>query len=1170
MRTKIKYTVSALLSFLLCAAMLCGVIFPATADDAELPSLDYKNPAIDSPVTLSAYDLYTMLLQETANGGAVQTPTAGEKLYLESTGVELTYTDFIPDSCINTQYDSERGVLYVTVTPYTYHAANGADVTWIPQRVVFKQQTYTFINSNDLYSTTIANCYETGDFRMQVEYAWKVELPQDVVFLLRQEAYEKGYAASLVMDAYRKELNEYQTRVDIKEKWDAYEKWEADYANYVVQKAIYDELKEKYDAYMVEYNAYQATLDAYTQWQNYFAQEEAFKQNQEPYAKYANYYKQYKAAVDKLAMFESIYVTEPRGWSMYADIMGGAVTEVLSKQDLLIAGGCNADDIHLAGNSTENLRVLLKGYADLRNAHWNSEYEKYKALYTYYTEKYDALTQNFCNLYRTLKGLYENTAVSNYIGLKEKTEHYRQLVGHLFVVSTALDIESTRNEDSWRIDRKKLLDVIDSVHYFADGDWDPKTTAFPATEVPYVERVEEPVRPSVVNPGVMPSDPPEEVKNPGEAPAVVEDPSGTPKPQAPQPVGTKPQEPVFSAAVVQLYKDVESGQLKKFSGDIHAETLTITKQVDREVSIKNIKTVTLYHPDGSIYKQISVEAGKGIEKLEPYPFANLEGYNFVWLRWACMLPNGDYADVNTDCITENLSLYPLYRATPKVYTITWIIDGVSHVTECYYGLVPNPDAYISKFPYEDAYYVYEFSGWDHEIESVKGDATYIGFTEKSPKKFKVTWVLENGAKVITEEWEYNHTPILDFDPFYITSTSKFTFWKWDREVLPATRDITYTAKYKETPLASASSDTIYEIINSDTELTVLATKPTVKMAEAARLADELGKKLTVRWDGVLSISLEGEELKTYIAGGCLPLFLSTEQGGNEILYSFEYFSLAGNVSDLPCATVRFETSRSNGKETVYEVQTENGWERPADATFLAEGGFLARCRFAYSIKPQASEFCNVAQMNTKGIVGEWISLDLNCIYGYRIVGATVKDANGVEIPLTGLSFQMPASTVSVVLHIEQIVYTVTFMVDGKVWHSAQYHAGDEIQLPADPTKGAEGDYRYTFTGWGNVPAVATGEKENMVFEASWVKSQIVNDYDSGHNNNVLFGVVLPCVLAAGVLVIVFFILRKKARKMGGWRILGAKVRASLSACFGKTKRILKKKSKKSQDNKTKS
>ena len=184
--------------------------------------------------------------------------------------------------------------------------------------------------------------------------------------------------------------------------------------------------------------------------------------------------------VNKLALLESLFQKDSRGWCMYNDIMGSAVTEVLSKQEHLIAGGCNANDIYLAGTATENLRVLLKGYSDLRTAKYQSDYEKYKALYEYYTTHYDALEQNFCDLYKTLKGLYGNTVVSNYIAIKGKSEHYRQIVGHLFVISTALDQTVERDEDSWRMDRKTLHEVIEDIHYLPDGDWYPHKITMPS------------------------------------------------------------------------------------------------------------------------------------------------------------------------------------------------------------------------------------------------------------------------------------------------------------------------------------------------------------------------------------------------------------------------------------------------------------------------------------------------------------------------------------------------------------------------------------------------------------------------------------------------------------------------------------------------------------------
>ena len=1131
MRTKLSYTATALLSLVLCAVLLCGAVLPAMAEEAELPSLDYSNPNIESTASLSAYELYTALLDSA--------PTAGEALYWQQSALTLKYTSLIPDNCMDTQYDGDRGVLDITLLPYVYHAVNGSDVTWIPQKLFLEGKAYDLTPGDGVYTAHIENCFYSGDFDMQVDYVCQIQIPREVVSALRHEAYQKGYDAHLLMEDYRQKLSVYEALVDMQNKWDAYEKWEEDYANYLIEKEIYDQLKKKYDAYMVEYNKYQAVVDAQNQWLDYFAQQEAYPQKQQAYAEYVKYERVYQAALDKLAMFEAIFKKESRGWSMYTDIMGNAVTEVLSKQDLLATSGCNPDDIYLAGSATENLRVLLKGYADLRNRQWKSNYEKYKALYTYYTKHYDALRQNFCDLYKTLKGLYENTAVSNYIGLKNKTAHYQQLVGHLFVISTALDQSSERNEGIWRIDNKKLRDVIEDIHYFPDGDWHPQSTPYPAKEVPRAERPAEPVEPSVELPTFIPNPPPV-VENPGDPPAVVEDPSATPRPEAPKPIGNKPQPPALSEVADLLCREVESGELKKFEQYVYSETLVLTSRVEHEISIQNFKTVTLYRPDGSVYLRIPVDYGKGIE-LDPYPFEESPAYTYEWLRWIRLLPNGETVDADVSCVTENIALYPRYNATPKIYYITWIVDGVSNTVPYYYGVIPDGTGFIKQFPYETQYHRYEFSGWTPEIAPVTGNATYEGWAVSSLKSFNVTWVIKNGAESITEEWEYDTIPTFGGDPSYVDSHYRYVFAGWDKAVSRVTRAATYTAIYKREPLASGGLNEAMEVVWGEADITVIATQSSIKPHQAAILADETGKALTISWAGKLSVSLLGDELKKYIAGGCPTLYLYSQQNGDTVIYQFDHSAAIGGASALPQFSIQFEGVKGNDRETVFEVRTQDGWARLPDSTYVAKGAFEARCQYAYSIIPVANKFCNVMQMTSKAVPGDWVSLKLNCVYGYKVTGATVTDAEGNEIAVESLSFQMPASVVNVVLEVELIVYRVTFLVNGEVWHQAEYFAGDEIVLPENPPKRTEGDYTYTFTGWGDVPAIVMGEDEELVFEASFSQALIIDDYDTGHNNDVVFTIILPIVGAVLVLVIAFLIANRIVRKKGGWRVVTIKI-----------------------------
>ena len=218
MKIKFSYIASALISILLCAVMLCGAILPIAAEETELPSLNYCNPNIESGATLSAYDLYTALLDTT--------PTAGETLYWQTSDLTLKYTDSIPDACIDTHYDGDLGILDITLLPYTYHAANGAELTWLPQSLFLEGTQYELISNNGTYKAHIENCFYSGDFDMQVDYTCQVEIPKEIVSALRNEAYTAGADAYELIQDYNQKLAVYEALVEMQNKWDAYEKWE--------------------------------------------------------------------------------------------------------------------------------------------------------------------------------------------------------------------------------------------------------------------------------------------------------------------------------------------------------------------------------------------------------------------------------------------------------------------------------------------------------------------------------------------------------------------------------------------------------------------------------------------------------------------------------------------------------------------------------------------------------------------------------------------------------------------------------------------------------------------------------------------------------------------------------------------------------------------------------
>ena len=1164
MKNKFGYAVSAIISFLLCAVILCGTVLPTMAEEATIPSLDYSNPAIENSKSFSVQELYNILLEREA--------TEGEVLYWQEQELSLTYNDNIPNSSINTHYENE--ILNVTIEPYVYTATNGAVVTWVPESIKLETtngdwEEYELTEQNGVYVAQIG-CKYSGDFEMKVSYACEVTISGSIITALRNDAYQVGAEALAQMNVYESQKAAYDAKYEqyTKEQaaYEEYVRHKEAFDKYVVEKAEYDQKFSVYNAYLSALAEYEALVYAHEQWDKYYDDVANYGDRLQNYYKYEDYLSYRDAAINTLGMFESVFVTEERGWCMYNDIMGSTVTQVLGRQDELIAAGCNAADITLAGDATENLRVLLEGYYKLRTAKDVSEHEKYKAMYEYYKTNYDALKKNFCDLYKTLKGLYDNSAVSGYISLQGKTLHYRQLVGHLFVVSTAFDTAAAREESSWRIDRKPLTEVIDtSVHYFADGNqWYPSAT-YPETEVKLAEKPADPVKPTVAFPTQeRPTEAPAEVANPGTPPTVVTDP-GDPKDEPTHP-GSAPRSPEldFSNTVKTLYQEVKSGTLSLSNDSVpEFKTVMLCIEVTQPVSIKNIKTVIFCDAYGQPYRTEHKNYGETI-KCAVLERETTAEFTYEFLGWQDAQGNlyGKTAEIE---VTQNVTLYPRYRATRRMYTVTFVVENANGEEQIKtvtreYGTKLNPKQYVN-VPATNELYVYAFSGWKNnngelvdEI-TVTGNETYRGTIEQSDRLYTVTWVINEDERkeTYTTELKYGDTPVFSGDTTIFSDTYAYYFSKWDNKLSAVKKDITYTALYKKVPLATCGN-VMLAIAHSETEITVSAIGSEVSVKEAALLALQTGKKLTVCWNDVLSVSLSGEGLQNYVNCGTPNLKLQVSQKGNIEIYEFKYLGIAANTSSLLQADVRFVYGEANGQKTLFEVQTADSWERLAKDQATVNGNFKARRAYAYSISWVPSDYCDVRTMIKQATEGEQVSIALECQYGYKIVGATIVTAEGETITVSGVSFQMPASAANITLQVEPIVYRVTFMFGGEVWSYAEYKIGDKIVLPEAPTKEAEEGYVYTFVGWGDVPASAMGDQEDLVFEAEFSKVQIVGDYDTGHNNNVLVTIVLPCVGAVAVLVIAFFILRRVVRKKGGWKVVKIKIVCRIRALFKKDKK----------------
>lgn len=228
--------------------------------------------------------------------------------------------------------------------------------------------------------------------------------------------------------------------------------------------------------------------------------------------------------------------------------------------------------------------------------------------------------------------------------------------------------------------------------------------------------------------------------------------------------------------------------------------ITDNTVVDRDMaftaqysSTRRTATIKWINDDGSLLEtdeNVPYGSLPSYDGAEPSK-AQISGYSYEFSGW--------YPSISM--VMGDATYKASFKKENTKYEVQWLnYDGtILAIDKVTHGDIPS---YSGTAPYHpaDERYTYSFSGWDKELNPIYANTTYRAKFLSSEKTFTIKWVDYNGTILETDSnVPYGETPSFDGEEPTRKKDSQYSysFAGWDKEIVPATKNITYKAVYNK-------------------------------------------------------------------------------------------------------------------------------------------------------------------------------------------------------------------------------------------------------------------------------------------------------------------------------------------------------------------------------------
>ena len=491
-------------------------------------------------------------------------------------------------------------------------------------------------------------------------------------------------------------------------------------------------------------------------------------------------------------------------------------------------------------------------------------------------------------------------------------------------------------------------------------------------------------------------------------------------------------------------------------------------------------------------------------------------------------------------ISVRKNLTAQYTVTVNYYTAVGGELLYSTVTDK--GGYAEYDGVLPTLPENDDYY-YVFTSWIDvdgatvDLTAVENDIdVYPSFTEVE-KQYEESWIVEDKV--------YKKQPTSPTKPD--EGNLYYVFSHWVDKKTPAELTITHTAVFEShfmVPYSTSGGASVTVKDGFYTVDTTLSPDREVNISKILTRAAEGNGFALYTTSGNMSFGYS--ETRALLDAGVEYVSLVSVRRQSGYYYELNLSDANGEPVELSSGgtvTVPYKSNEPGAPAVYHIVDGEKSYLKSehseGELKFKAVGGVKYYAAREYSLHLVENTLLKVEIDTVIATSGQIVKVSYEEAPGIRITGVFYTDSNGQKVDIIDGEFSMPTSDVTVTLLAERIIYTVRFVVEGKVLSTYQCYYGEIITPPEEPIKSSNGKYSFEFREWSSEIVPVT---EDAVYVAVFTATELPPEPEkdgpkiSESVMRIIKKIVVICctgvlLLVSGITTLVILMRRRKKKKL---------------------------------------